>query len=110
MTIDVFNSPAVALLVALEQRSVRVSLTEGGRLVAEPASRLTAEEQTTFRACAREVAIVLRSIDAGVLERRSVFQKQLAAVEPPALPAFLFRADVPYQAGLCFSCGGALTA
>jgi hypothetical protein len=43
-----------------------------------------------------------------VQERREAFAAQLAHPPPPGVPAFLFRPDVPYVKGTCFSCGVAL--
>jgi hypothetical protein len=40
-----------------------------------------------------------------VLVRRHVFRQQLDSTRAPGIPPFLFCPAVPYQAGLCFSCG-----
>ncbi len=108
VTADVLASPALPLLLALEAREVHVELTADGRLIAEPASRLTAAEQATFRTYARELATLLRRLDVGVVARRDAFRAQLDATPAPQTQAFLFRPDVPYVRGTCFSCADRL--
>lgn len=107
---DVFDSPALRLLVALEARAIHIELTTDGRLIVEPASRLTADEQTAVRAHARGLARLLRLCDRGVWARRDAFAMQIALVRPPGLPACLLRPQVPYVRGTCFSCGVVLQA
>jgi hypothetical protein len=102
---DVFDSPAVLLLLALEAREIHVELTADGRLIVEPASRLTADEQAAVRAHARELARLLGICDRGVWERRDAFAAQIAHARPSRLPACLLRPQVPYVKGTCFSCG-----
>ena len=60
---DVFDSPALPLLLALEARAIHVELTPDGRLVVEPASRLTAAEQAAVRTHARGLAWLVRICD-----------------------------------------------
>jgi hypothetical protein len=105
---DVFDSPALPLLLALEARAIHVELTADGRLIVEPASRLTADEQAAVRAHARGLALLIRICDRGVQERRDAFAEQLAHTRPPSVPTFLLRPQVPYVTGTCFSCGVAL--
>jgi hypothetical protein len=107
---NVLDSPALPLLLALEARAIHVELTDDGRLVVEPASRLTADEQAAVRTHARELALLIRICDRGVQERREAFAEQLARTPPPAVPAFLLHPQVPYVKGTCFSCGVALQA
>lgn len=102
---DVFDSPALPLLLTLEARAIHVELTADGRLIVEPASRLTADEQAAVRAHARGLARLLRICDRGVWERRDAFVMQIALARPPGLPACLLRPQVPYVRGTCFSCG-----
>ncbi len=102
---NVFDSPALPLLLALEARAIHVELTADGRLIVEPASRLTADEQAAVRAHARGLALLIRFCDRGVQERREAFAEQLAYRRPPSVPAFLLRPHVPYVKGTCFSCG-----
>jgi hypothetical protein len=102
---DTLDSIALPLLLALEARGIHVELTADSRLIVEPASRLTADEEAALRAHARELAWLLRLCDRGVQERREAFAAQLAHTPPPGVPAFLFRPEVPYVKGTCFSCG-----
>jgi hypothetical protein len=102
---DVLDSIALPLLLALEARGIHVELTADSRLIVEPASRLTADEEAALRAHARELAWLLRLCDRGVQERREAFAAQLAHTPPPGVPAFLFCPEVPYVKGTCFSCG-----
>lgn len=102
---DLFDSPALPLLLALEARAIHVELTTDGRLVVEPASRLTAEEQAAVRTHARALALLVRICDREVQERREAFADQLAHTRPPGVPPFLLRPQVPYVEGMCFSCG-----
>jgi len=102
---DVFDSPALPLLLALEARGIHVELTADGRLIVEPASRLTAGEQAAVRAHARGLALLVRICDRAVQERRQAFAEQLAHTRPPSPPACLLRPQVPYVKGTCFSCG-----
>jgi len=104
-TMTVFDSPALPLWLTLEARAIHVELTSDGRLIVEPVSRLTANEQLAVRTHARELAVLVRICDRGVQERREAFADQLALTPPPALPAYLLCADVPYVQGTCFSCG-----
>jgi hypothetical protein len=102
---EVFESPALPLLLALEARAIHVELTADGRLVVEPASRLTTDEQTAIRAHARGLALLVRICDRDIQKRREAFAEQLAHTHPPGLPALLLRPHVPYVKGTCFSCG-----
>jgi hypothetical protein len=106
----VFDSPALPLLLALEARAIHLELTADGRLLVEPASRLTADEQAAVRTHARALALLIRICDRGVQERRKAFADQLAHTRPPGVPAFLLHPQVPYVKGTCFSCGVALHA
>jgi hypothetical protein len=53
--------------------------------------------------------MLLRTCDAGVQDRREVFAKQLTLTPAPRVPMFIFRANVPYRQGTCFSCGDRLS-
>jgi hypothetical protein len=102
---NILDAIALPLLLALEARGIHVELTADSRLIVEPASRLTADEEAALRTHARELAWLLRLCDRGVLERREAFVAQLAHTPPPGVPAFLFCPEVPYVKGTCFSCG-----
>ena len=110
MTPDVLQSPAVGILCALEADGFRVELTADGVLVIAPRSRLTPERMAEITRHRDALKLLLRCCDAGVQARRDVFEYQLAQTPAPRVPAFLFRPDVPYVHGVCFSCGDALAA
>jgi hypothetical protein len=71
------------------------------------ASLLTPAQRVQLGQQRAAVLTLLRICDAGVVARREVFQQQLNATAPPAVPAFVFTAGVPYVPGACFSCGEA---
>jgi len=96
VTTDALDSPAVGLLLTIAARNVRVELTMDGRLIAEPASKLTADEQAAFRKYAPEIAVLLRCRDVDVSSRRVAFELQVAQTPAPRVPAFLFRPNVSY--------------
>src|SRR6202521_3849865 len=105
---NVFDSPALPLLLALEARAIHVDLTDDGRLIVEPASRLTVDEQAAVRTHARGLALLIRICDRGVQERRDAFADQLEHTRPSGVPAFLLCPQVPYVKGTCFFCGVAV--
>jgi hypothetical protein len=107
VTASVLDSPALTLLLELEQQGCRVDLTHH-KLVIEPASRLTPEQRAAVFAYARELALLVRCLDPGVVERRDLFRRQLESTPAPRVPTFLFRSDVPYVRAACFSRGDAL--
>jgi hypothetical protein len=51
------------------------------------------------------IKTLLRCCDEGVVARRDSFRAQFDAAPVEIIPALLFRADVPYVSGRCFSCG-----
>ncbi len=107
-TPDVFESPALPLLITLRARGCHLELTpDTHTLIIEPASRLTPEEQASVRTHAQGLAMLLRCCDAGVCARRDVMRGQFSAAPAGRVPALLFR-PVPYVEGHCFSCGDAL--
>lgn len=109
MTPDVFDSPAVAILSALERDGFTVELArDDGALTIAPRSRLTPERMQAIAAAKDALKTLLRCRDAGVRVRRDEFQRQLEAAPAPTAPAFLFRPAVPYARGRCFSCGDGL--
>jgi hypothetical protein len=107
MVPNLFDSPAVPLLVALEDQGFELAVKADGRLRVAPGSRLTVDQRRQLVEHKVAVLMILRLCDAGVGERRDVFRRQLDAVGAPVVPAFLFRLAVPYIASLCFSCGEA---
>jgi hypothetical protein len=72
MTADVLNSPAVGLLVELEQAGIRV-VAVGGEVYAKPANRLTAEQRAVLKRERDSVLVLVRLLDDGVIERLMPF-------------------------------------
>jgi hypothetical protein len=52
---------------------------------------------------------LLQPCDDGVIARREAFAQQLARTPAPRVPTFLFRPNIVYAAGICFSCGDDLS-
>jgi hypothetical protein len=105
MASDVINSPAVPLLLSLEEQGFTLTLTANGRLQVAPGSRLSAEQREQLVAQKDALLVLVRVSDPDVMLRRDVFRRRLDSAERTTLPALLYRADVPYAAGVCFSCG-----
>ena len=101
---DIFESPALPLLLELESSGFTFKV-EGDRLLVRPLERLTPEQRELLRRERAAAILLLRVFDDGVQDRRAAFVAQLTATPPPAIPAFLFKPDVPYLPGVCFSCG-----
>ncbi|MBI4266102.1 MAG: hypothetical protein HY657_17135 [Acidobacteria bacterium] len=109
LTLDVLDSPAVAILGALERDGFTVQLEPDDTIVIRPLSRLTPEQKQQIVEHKAAVKLLLRCcLDPGVLERRDVMRRQFAAAPAGRLPALLFRPDVPCVLGSCFSCGDEL--
>lgn len=105
MTADVLNSPALPLLLQLEAGGVRFRL-DGEQVLVSPRGVLTPEQREVFRRHRSAVRTLVSILtDGGVQDRVAEFRRQLAAVPAPRCPAFLFRPDVAYVRGVCFSCG-----
>jgi hypothetical protein len=100
---DVLASAALPLLVGLEADGFTFAVA-GDRLLVRPVERLTVEQRTLLRRERDAILMLLRSCDAGVQARREAFVAQIQA-HGAYVPALVFRPDVPYVAGRCFSCG-----
>jgi hypothetical protein len=105
LTLNVFESPALGILCDLEADGFRVALTADGVLSIAPRSRLTPERMQAIAAHKDAIKTLLRCCDEGVVARRNAFRAQFDAAPLETVPALLFRADVPYVPGCCFSCG-----
>jgi hypothetical protein len=106
MSRDVWSSPALSLVVELQHQGFELE-PAGDRIRVRPASLLTAAQRVQLGQQRAAVLTLLRICDEGVVARREVFQQQLKATAPPAVPSFVFTAGVPYVPGACFSCGEA---
>ncbi len=104
-TIDVFDSPALPLVLSLTDQGFRLSLTPEGRLHVAPGSKLTGDQRQQLRDYKDAVLRLVRCLDDGVVARRDAFRARIEAAERVVLPALVFAPDVPYAAGTCFSCG-----
>jgi hypothetical protein len=102
---SVFDSPVLPVYVELAHRGVSVTLRPDGAVKIHPRSALTPVECAILQAYRHDLRLLLRICDPGVAERQEAFRRQLEATPPPAVPAFLCKPDVPYVAGVCFSCG-----
>jgi hypothetical protein len=101
----VLESPALPLLIELEEAGFDIRLADDERLHVAPGSKLTEVQRRLLVEHKLALIMILRVCDAGVVERREVFRRQLAETPAPTIPAFLFVSDVPYVIGRCFSCG-----
>ncbi len=104
VTQNVLNSPAVAVLCDLEHAGLDLAVVDG-RLRVWPVERLTAEHERLIQQHRHALVTLVRICDDGVQERMAAFKQQLANTAADSIPSFLFRPDVPYVKGLCFSCG-----
>jgi hypothetical protein len=108
VTADVLASPALSVLLQLEAAGARFRL-EGDQVFVSPRGVLTLEQREVIGQHREAVRVLVAvATDQGVQDRRDLFAQQLAAAPAPTVPAFLFRPDVPYVRGRCFSCGDAL--
>jgi hypothetical protein len=111
VTADLFASPAIGILCALEADGFEVGVRPDGTLRIAPRSKLTTDRMREIAEHRDALRTLVHVCDAGVQDRRATFRRQLDASHPGVLvPALLFRADVPYVRGACFSCGETLEA
>ena len=107
-TTDALNSPALPLLLQLEAAGVRFRL-EGDRVLVSPRGVLTLEQREVFRRHQAALRVLVAIVtDAGVQDRADEFRRQFEAVSAPRCPVLVFRRDVPYIRGVCFSCSDGL--
>lgn len=109
LTVDVFQTPAIGILNELEADGFSVSLTDDGLLNIAPRSRLSPDRMTAITAWKDSIRLLVRCCDAGVADRRDHFRRHVDRHGVGGLPALLYRPDIPYQPGVCFSCGDGLT-
>lgn len=107
-TMNVFDDPALAILLDLERRGFHLRVT-GGELFIKPAARVTAEIRARLHQHKPALVMLVDICDDGVQDRVAMF-KDLIVTKPidVMLPALIFRPDTPYVEGVCFSCGDAL--
>ena len=97
---ELLDSPALDLLLAMERDEFQIEATDADTIRISPADRLA-----MVRRYKPALLQLIRMCDEGVQARLRAYREQLKAEPAPRIPAFLFRPDVPYQAGVCFSCG-----
>ena len=108
MTPDVFESPALPLLLELERDGFDLGV-RSGTLWIKPARRLTPEWRariTEHRAALKALVLVC---DDGVQDRVVVYKAQLAAVPAGSTPDFVFQRGTAHTRGVCFSCASPLS-
>lgn len=108
MTLDVFQSPAVGLLVDLKHDGFHVELTPDDAIMITPKSGLTPERRQQIVNHKAAIKVLLRYCDEGVRVRRDAFRQQFEATPAPMVPVFMFKVSIAYVKGTCFSCGDAL--
>ncbi len=100
----IFDGPALPLLLALEDQGFDLRLV-GGDVWVKPLERLTAAQRDQVRQHGPALRLLLAICDDGTQERVERFKQQFANTPADSIPSFLFRPDVPYVEGGCFSCG-----
>ncbi len=108
MTPDVFESPALPLLLELERDGFDLGV-RSGTLWVKPARRLTPERRariTEHRAALKALVLVC---DDGVQDRVVAYKAQLAAVPAGSTPDFVFQRGTAHTRGVCFSCASPLS-
>ena len=104
----VWASPALPLLMQLSAAGVRFRVV-GGQVLLSPPLVLTPADRETLRTHQHDVrALIPLLSEAQLHDRVTEFRQQFDAAPAPTIPAFLFRQNVPYVRGTCFSCGDAL--
>lgn len=106
VTPDLFDSPALPLLLRLEADGYQLE-PRATVLRVRPVERVTPALRAELTRYKPELLLLLRCCDPGVLARRDVMRAQLDGARA-GVPPLLFRPDVPYVLGRCFSCGDAL--
>ena len=105
---ELLDSPALDLLLTMERDELQIEATDADVLRISPAARLDADRLAMVRRYKPELLRLIRMCDDGVQARLVSYRQQLEAAPAWQVPAFWFRPDVPYQAGVCFSCGDRL--
>lgn len=102
------------LLSMCRQAGIRLEAAGNMLEIDAPRGALTPELRDLLARGKRELLALLAPsspyvvTDAGVQARRDVFERQLAATPAPRVPMFLFKPDVAYTRGRCYSCDAPL--
>ncbi len=105
---ELLNSAAILVLTNLERLGFRWDITERDTFRIWPSDRLTPGLIEAIRAHRDDLVRLGKLADSGVVVRRQVFEAQWRSRASDRMPAFLFKSNVPYGKGACFSCGDAL--
>jgi hypothetical protein len=105
---DVVDKAVVTILRDLERDGFRVELTPDDAIMITPKSGLTPERRQQIVNHKVAIKVLLRYCDEGVQVRRDAFRQQFEATATPMVPAFLFKVNISYVKGICFSCADAL--
>lgn len=111
-TVSVFDSPAVALLLELEDaaeqlgtEALTIAVTSAGRLRIAPSGILTPDRRAVVQIYRDALRVLVQICDEGVQARRQVFTEQLRAHQDPgSVPALRFRPTMEGE-HICVSCG-----
>jgi hypothetical protein len=107
VTADILQSAALPLLLRLNAEGYELQAA-ATLLRVRPAERVTPELRVELARYKADLLLLIRCRDSGVCARRDVMRRQFDAAPAGRVPALLFRPDVPYVEGRCFSCGDAL--
>ena len=107
-TMDVLNSPAVAVLCGLEHAGLDLAVVDG-RLRVWPVERLTNDHEALIKQHRDALVTLIGICDQGVQERLAAFKQQLRDTPDGTTPDFIFRRETAYAKTICFSCGAALS-
>ncbi len=106
MTPAVLNNVALPLFIRLQEQGFDFQVADGSLFI-KPVARVTPELRAKLRQHKPALVTLVGACDQGVQDRVAVYRDQRAAVTATIGP-FLFRPNLPYDAGVCFSCGDRL--
>ena len=95
---DIFSSPALATLLALEDAGCQIELW-GNRLYITPASRIPQAVRGMLASQRDALKLLTRICDEGVQSRRELFRSQGDTA------SYLVCPGLPWEPARCFSCG-----
>ena len=105
---DVFQSPAVALLVRLENAGFQLAVTDTNQLRVWPVERVDAVLRAELQAHREALRMLVRICDDGVQQRRELFAAKLAERGRGVLPDLVVQPGIAPVKGRCVSCAEAL--
>ena len=109
VTADVFESQALTLLRQLKADGFEFQVAEPDILRVRPVDRVTPELRADLQRHKPGLLTLIRCLDPGVLARRNVMRALVEQAEHARhVPQLVFRQDVAYAPGVCFSCADRL--